>query len=55
MIYYMLFREVITMSQIGKILKHTNNRFLNHYEFEAIHVDIIDPGLQDLAPLKRLT
>lgn len=27
------------MSQIGKIQKHTNNRFLNHYEFEAIHRD----------------
>ena len=27
------------MSQVGKIRKITNNRFLNHYEFEAIHRD----------------
>ena len=27
------------MSQIGKIQKLTDNRFLNHYEFEAIHRD----------------
>lgn len=27
------------MSQVGKIQKKTNNRFLNHYEFEAIHRD----------------
>lgn len=27
------------MSRIGKIEKKTNNRFLNHYELEAIHRD----------------
>ena len=27
------------MSQVGKIRKVTDNRFLNHYEFEAIHRD----------------
>ena len=27
------------MSYVGKIEKKTNNRFLNHYEFEAIHRD----------------
>jgi len=27
------------MSQVGRIQKHTSNRFLNHYEFEAIHRD----------------
>ena len=27
------------MSFVGKIEKKTNNRFLNHYEFEAIHRD----------------
>ena len=27
------------MSKIGKIEKKTNNRFLNHYELEAIHRD----------------
>ena len=27
------------MSKIGKIEKKTSNRFLNHYEFEAIHRD----------------
>ena len=27
------------MSYVGKIEKKTNNRFLNHYEFEAVHRD----------------
>ena len=27
------------MSHVGKIEKKTNNRFLNHYEFEAVHRD----------------
>ena len=27
------------MSEVGKITKKTENRFLNHYEFEAVHRD----------------
>ena len=35
----MTFQEVTIMSSIGKIQKKTDNRFLNFYEFEAIHRD----------------
>ena len=38
MIYY-CHREGYSLSQIGKIQKKTDTRFLNFYEFEAIHRD----------------
>ena len=49
------------MSQVGKIQKHTNNRFLNHYEFEAIHRDgsispyYVASRAKDIAELKAVT
>ena len=49
------------MSKIGKIEKKTNNRFLNHYEFEAIHRDgratpyYVASRARDIGELKAVT
>ena len=49
------------MSSIGNIQKHTSNRFLNHYEFEAIHRDgrvspyYVASRAKDIQDLKAVT
>ena len=49
------------MSQIGRIEKKTNNRFLNHYELEAIHRDgsispyYVASRAKDVSELKAVT
>jgi len=49
------------MSQVGKIQKKTNNRFLNFYEFEAIHRDgsvspyYVSSRAKDIGQLKAVT
>ena len=49
------------MSRIGKIEKKTNNRFLNHYELEAIHRDgsvspyYVASRAKDIPELKAVT
>jgi len=51
----------IIMSQVGKIQKKTNNRFLNFYEFEAIHRDgsvspyYVSSRAKDIGQLKAVT
>ena len=49
------------MSKIGNIVKKTNNRFLNHYELEAIHRDgsvspyYVASRAKDIDQLKAVT
>ena len=49
------------MSRIGKIEKKTSNRFLNHYELEAIHRDgsvspyYVASRAKDISELKAVT
>ena len=49
------------MSKIGRIEKKTNNRFLNHYELEAVHRDgsvspyYVASRAKDISDLKAVT